>query len=182
MGNSLKTKIFITILVIGGFMSVFSKGNQEPFHQTVDYVDMQRFTGDWYVIALLPTIFEKGARNGIENYSVDDEGNITVRYTFNKGTDNSKLKVMYQKGWIYNNETNAEWRVSPAWPLKLPYYVMELADDYSYTVIGTSNFRYLWIMSRTPGMDQKLLDDIYGRMAQRGYDKETILRMEQQER
>merc|ERR1711879_884214 len=103
-------------------LSVYGKAQSEPFHETVPYVDMDRFSGDWHVIALIPTSFEKGAEDGIENYSFDDEGNIRVEYTFKKGRRELKERVMYQKGWIYDNETNAEWRVRPLWPLKLPYY------------------------------------------------------------
>ncbi|MBB6481433.1 lipocalin family protein [Spirochaeta isovalerica] len=162
-------------------MNLSASGNTEPFHKTVDYVDLERFSGDWYVIALIPTAFEKGASHGIENYSIDSEGNIRVRYTFTKGSENPKEKVMYQKGWVYDFETNAEWRVQPLWPLKLPYYVLELAEDYSYTVIGTNNYKYLWIMARSPVMETGVLEGIINRMTERGFDRKDIIEMEQKE-
>jgi len=155
---------------------VYGKGSEEPFHKSVPYVDMDKFSGDWYVIALIPTIFEKDASNGIENYSLDDKGHIRVKYTYNKG---GKDKVMYQKGWIYNTQTNAEWRVRPLWPLKLPYFILELDDNYSYTVIGTNNYDYLWIMARTPQIDHELLDDIINKAVDRGYDRDKIVLMNQ---
>jgi len=169
------------IVTAGGLMSLSASGQKEPFHNTVEYVDLQRFSGDWYVLALIPTIFEKNASNGIENYSIDNEGNIRVRYTFTKGENGTADKVMYQKGWIHNKETNAEWRVQPFWPLKLPYYVLELANDYSYTVIGTNNFKYLWIMARTPKIDEELLEDIIERVVKRGFNRNELIYMEQQE-
>jgi apolipoprotein D and lipocalin family protein len=151
----------------------------EPFHKTVDYVDMERFSGDWYVIALIPTYFEKEAFNGIENYQLDDKGIIRVKYTYSKGQKKIVDKTMYQKGWIYNEETNAEWRIQPLWPLKLPYYIMELGDNYDYTVIGTNNYKYLWIMSRTPLMDMGILSEIINRMIALGYDSSKIIMMPQ---
>ena len=172
-------KIMIMIVTAAAVITVSAGGNQEAFHKTADFVDMQRFTGDWYVIALMPTSFEKRAVNGIENYSIDGKGIIRVEYTFFKDSPSGKKKVMHQKGWIYNKETNAEWRVQPIWPLKLPYYVLELGSDYSYTVIGTDNYKYLWIMARTPEMDPVLLSEIFGRMKDRGYDTDQILMMEQ---
>ena len=150
-----------------------------PFHQTAEYVDLKKFSGDWYVIALLPSFVEKSAANGVENYSLLDNGEIKVKYTFRKGSSDGKEKIMYQRGWVYNKESNADWRVRPIWPLKLPYYILEVADDYSYTVIGTNNYKYLWIMARSPKMDSDLLNTILGRMEQRGYDKNAIQFMEQ---
>lgn len=174
-------RYLIILLLAGGLVSLSASGKNEPFHKTVDYVDLQRFSGDWYVVALIPTPFEKDASNGIENYSVDGDGNIRVRYTFTKGGGRPREKVMYQKGWVFNSETNAEWRVQPLWPLKLPYYVLELSDDYAYTAIGTNNYKYLWIMARTPRMDMGTLGGIVDRMAERGYDRDDVIFMEQQE-
>ena len=169
-----KTFIFLTIM--GTAITAWAGGNREAFHKTVDFVDIGKFSGDWYVLALIPTSFEKGASNGVENYSIDKEGNIRVEYSFTK---KGKEKVMYQKGWIYNNETNADWRVRPLWPLKLPYYIIELDEFYSYTVIATSNYKYLWIMAREPSMDPDKLESIIIRMKKRGFDRDKIIYMEQ---
>ena len=172
-------KILLITAVLTLSFALYGRGKSEQFHETVDYVDMERFSGDWYVIALIPTSFEKGAVNGVENYSIDSEGIIRVEYSFLKGDKELKEKTMYQKGWIYNTETNAEWRVRPLWPLKLPYYILELDDNYNYTVIGTNNYKYLWIMARNPQMDQDLLDQVIGRMVDRGYNRDDIIMMEQ---
>ncbi|MBN2625646.1 MAG: lipocalin family protein [Spirochaetales bacterium] len=166
----------IPLIII--MISCASSGEQ-PFQPTVDYVDMERFMGDWYVIGLIPTVFEKDIANGVENYSRRENGEIRVRYSFRKKSPQGKEKVMFQRGWIVDSATNAEWEVSPLWPLRLPYYVLELGENYDYTVIGTNNFDYLWIMSRTPSIEESLLEDIIRRMEKRGYDRERILFMDQ---
>ena len=56
---------------------------------TVDYVDLPRFMGDWYVIANIPTPFEKDAHNPIETYKLDGDGTIATTFTFNKDIYNS---------------------------------------------------------------------------------------------
>lgn len=169
-------KLLIFIFILGYVGILYGKSNKEPFHEIVKYVDMDKFVGDWYVISLIPTSFEKNASNGIENYSINEKGVIKVKYTYVKG---GKDKIMYQKGWIYNKETNSDWRVRPLWPLKLPYYIMELDDNYSYTVIGTNNYKYLWIMSRTPVLEKEILDTLVNRMVKRGFDKDKIIKMPQ---
>ena len=52
--------------------------------QTVPYVDINRFMGDWYVIANIPTFIEKNATNAIESYALNKEGNIETTFTFYK--------------------------------------------------------------------------------------------------
>ena len=61
---------------------------------------MDKFLGSWYVIALLPSVFENNAANGIETYSLDANGNIRVEYILYKGSPTGKKTVMHQKGWI----------------------------------------------------------------------------------
>merc|ERR1712176_154235 len=53
---------------------------------------------------------------------------------------------------------SGNWKVSPIWPIKIPFQVIELADDYTYTVIGYPNRQYVWIMSRTPTMNEETYD------------------------
>lgn len=175
--NKRVSGIIAFFMIITGSLS--AGGGNDVVHETVDYVDMERFSGDWYVIALIPTPFEEEAVHGVENYSVDEKGIIRVEYTFRKKTTDGKIKTMYQKGWIENTRTNAEWRVRPVWPLKLPYFILELGNEYDYTVIGTDNFDYLWIMDRAPIMDSALLENIIRRMEERGYNPEAILMMDQ---
>ncbi|MDA3851277.1 MAG: lipocalin family protein [Spirochaetaceae bacterium] len=88
-------KIWSTLALVI-FLVSCNSSPESTFHPTVDYVDMEAFSGDWYVIALLPTVFEKNAANGIENYRLDDQGIIRVEYTFRKGSPQGKEKVMYQ--------------------------------------------------------------------------------------
>lgn len=172
-----RTLALMLLVLNAGLLS--AGGEKEPFHETVDYVDMERFSGDWYVIALIPTPFEKDAVWGIENYSLDDKGHIRVEYTFRKGSIDGKEKTMYQKGWIKNTETNADWRVQPLWPLKMPYYILELDNDYTYTVVGTNNYKYLWIMSRESQMDATLIRSLFDRMEDRGFERQDIKIMDQ---
>ena len=156
-----------------------AENGRAPFQKVVDKVEIDRFLGPWYVIGVLPTPFEKGAANGIETYSLDEKGNIRVEYVFYKGGPGGKRKVMHQKGWIVDKVKGSEWEVQPLWPLRLPYLIIDLAEDYRYTAIGTNNFKYLWIMSRSPAMAEADWEGILARLAARGYRTADIERMEQ---
>jgi apolipoprotein D and lipocalin family protein len=156
-----------------------AEGGRQPFQKVVDKMDLQKFLGSWYVVGALPTPFEKGAANGIETYSLDEKGNIRVEYVFYKGGPQGKKTVMRQKGWVVDKERNTEWKVQPLWPLKLPYLIIDLAEDYRYTVIGTNNYKYVWIMSRTSVMLESDYEGILSRLADRGYETADIQRMTQ---
>ena len=125
-----------------------------PPLNTVSYVDIERFMGDWYVIANIPTVIEKNAFNAIENYKLNNKGEIETTFSFYKNGPNGDKKVYNPKGYIYNKKTNAEWRMEFLWPIKLPFLIIDLAEDYSYTVIGYPNRKYVWIMSRNAKLDK----------------------------
>lgn len=142
-------------------------------------VDLERFMGAWYVIGYTPTFIDRQAHNGVEHYYLDDSGKILTTYQFRKGGFDGELKTYKPTGFVYDKDTNAEWRMQFIWPLKAAYVVMYLSDDYSQTIIAHPNRKYAWIMQRSPQMS----DDAYNRMLmkleQAGYDPSIIKRQPQ---
>merc|ERR1712124_177597 len=140
---------------------LFGSNNLPPL-VTVPSCDTSRFMGTWFVIAVKPTFLEKTNSNAVEKYSLLDEkdGNhdIDIDFTYNAKEDpfDSKVKSLPQKGWVQgdNRMDSGSWKVSPVWPVKMPYPIIELDDkDYSYCVIGYPNRDYCWIMARKPVME-----------------------------
>lgn len=127
---------------------------------TVSHVDLERFMGDWYVVASIPTFIEKDAYNAVESYQLNADGTIATTFTFNKGGFDGKLKTYNPKGFVVKNTGNAEWKMQFFWPFKAEYRVVYLTDDYGQTVIGRSKRDYVWIMARTPSIP----DDDYHRI------------------
>ena len=70
--------------------------------KTVDYVDIKRFMGDWYVIANIPTFLEKNAYNPIESYRLDEDGSIATTFSFNAGAMDGEKKVYNPRGLMLN--------------------------------------------------------------------------------
>lgn len=155
--------------------SMGNRGSLPPL-VTVPSVAMPRFMGRWYVIAVKPTYFELGAVDPVETYVWSEEHQrIDIDFSFSpqKG---APLKRIPQKGYVHDKSSNAEWRVSPFWPLRLPYLVIELDDSpgdhpYQYTVIGYPSRAYMWVMAREPRMAPELLKELLGRaVSKHGYD------------
>ena len=80
-----------------------------PEMETVDYVDLDRFMGKWYVIANIPTFLEKDAYNAVETYTMNDDGTIDTEFTFRKGGFDGELKDFNPKGFVKDTESNALW-------------------------------------------------------------------------
>ena len=107
-----------------------------PEMETVDYVDLERFMGDWYVIANIPTFVEKGAHNAVENYALNPDGTVATTFTFRKDSFDGKLKTYTPKGFVQNTETNALWGMQFIWPIKGDFRIVYLDDDYSQTIVA----------------------------------------------
>lgn len=130
--------------------------------------DTAKFMGNWFVVGVKPTIFEKTCSNAVENYtwiSKDDPKaahDIDIDFKYNKDvTPESPIKSLPQKGWIQGDDKShsATWRVSPFWPIKMPYIILEVDDQcQDYAVIGYPSRDYCWIMARTPTMPDATYD------------------------
>ncbi len=148
--------------------------------KTVPFVDIERFMGDWYIIANIPTFIEKRATNAMESYRLNNKGQIETTFTFYKDTPNGKKKVYKPIGFIYNKETNAEWRMQFVWPFKAHFLIIDLADDYSYTVIGVPSRNYVWVMARKPQLPDDTFLSITENLVEIGYDISKIQKVIQE--
>ncbi|MFZ9000528.1 MAG: lipocalin family protein [Bacteriovoracaceae bacterium] len=167
------------LLILSCFILSFSCSSME-YTKTVDYVNLDKFFGKWFVIAGRLTLFEKGAHNAVEEYKWNEnKDRIDVSFTYNKNSFDGKLKSIPQKGWVYNHNTNAHWKIRPFWPLKLDYLIIDLAKDYSWTVVGVPNQKYVWIMSKQWKMNDKTLSLIIQRLDKLGYRIDKIKRVPQ---
>jgi apolipoprotein D and lipocalin family protein len=154
-------------------------GSQPPL-ETVDYVDLERFMGDWYVIANIPTFVEKGAHNAVETYALNDDGTIATTFVFRKDGFDGEQKEHTPKGFITDTASNAIWGMQFIWPIKADYRIVYLTEDYSQTVIARNKRDYVWVMARTP----EIPADDYARMtdkiASMGYDMSKLVKVPQQ--
>ena len=112
-----------------------SSSSSLPALQTVASCDTSRFMGTWFVIAVKPTVFETKSSNCVEKYTFLDSGktshDIDIDFTYNEEAPlTSKIKALPQKGYVQGDKYNsAVWKVSPMWPIKLDYSVIELGNN-----------------------------------------------------
>lgn len=150
-----------------------------PPIKTVNYVDLERFMGDWYVIACIPTLIEQDIYNAVESYQLNQDGTIQTTFTFKKGGFDGKPKKYEPKGFVVPNTGNALWGMQFIWPIKAEYRIVELDQDYQNTIIARNARDYVWLMSRQP----KISDDQYNRYVlkinEMGYDLSKLVKVPQ---
>ena len=166
--------LFIFLGLIGiSSNSVLAESSLKPM-PVVDYVDLDRFMGDWYVIATIPTFLERDAYNPIETYKRDNDGSIATTFTFNKGSLNGPTKIYRPRGFVKDKRTNAIWGMQFVWPIKADYRIVYLDDNYQQTIIGRTSRDYVWIMARTPTISQKDYSSLVARVDSLGYDLDDL--------
>ena len=169
------------MLLIGAFGALFAAGCQsgpQPL-ETVEYVDLERFMGDWYVIANIPTVLERGAHNAVESYRLDEDGTIATTFTFRKDGFDGPEKEYNPRGFVRNTESNAHWGMQFVWPIKADYKIIWLDDDYRLTVIGRDARDYVWIMARTPHVPESDYSRLKTFVADSGYDTSDLVEVPQ---
>lgn len=142
--------------------------------QTVPFVDLKKYTGKWYEIAAFPQRFQKGCHGTTAEYTLTDKGYVIVENRCNKNCIRGKQAYIKGKAFVVENSGNAKLKVQFFWPFKAKYWIIDLADDYSYAAIGHPNRKYLWILSRTPQMDEALYQQIIERVKEKGFDISKI--------
>lgn len=143
---------------------------------TVQYVELDKYLGKWYEIAAFPQSFERGCSHTTAEYSLNDDGSIKVVNTCVK---DGKIKVAKGKATVQDTQTNAKLNVQFFWPFKGKYWIIGLAHDYSYALVGHPNRKYLWILGRKPEMDGQTYNYLVTLAANKGFDVRHLRKTEQ---
>jgi len=146
---------------------------------TVSHVELQRFMGDWYVIANIPTRLERGAHNAVESYQLRPDGAIATTFRFRSGSFRGAEKQYHPVGFVRDHGSNAIWGMQFVWPFKADYRIVYLSADYSQTVIGRMARDYVWIMARAPTVSSSDYAHLLAVVASEGYDVSRVQRVPQ---
>jgi apolipoprotein D and lipocalin family protein len=145
----------------------------------VEHVDLERFMGDWYVIANIPTFLERDAHNAVESYELAEDGSIATTFTFRAGSSDGPKKTYHPRGFV-RSESNAIWGMQFIWPIKADYRIAYLDPDYTVTVIGRNKRDYVWIMARSAEISMPLYNELVAYVSANGYDVSKLQRVPQQ--
>ena len=164
--------IFILLsLIFTLFFTACSSKN--PPLETVQKVELDKYLGTWYEIARYEHFFEKDCKNVTANYSLMNEDTIKVINRCTKIQTNEKKEVL---GRAYaTDNTNSKLKVSFFRPFYGDYWVLILDKNYDYVVVGTPNREYLWILSRTSKLDERIKKEILEKLPSLGFDASKVI-------
>jgi len=149
-------------------------------------VDLSRYAGKWYEIARLPNRFQNScAGEVVATYSLLEGGQLKVvnqcrQSTGQTTTAEGEARLADKSG----RNSKLKVRFAPVWLSWLPvvwgdYWIIDLASDYSFSVVGTPDRKYLWILSRTPQLDDAIYQRIVQQTAAKGFDVFRLVKTRQ---
>lgn len=141
--------------------------------EVVPHVDLQKYLGKWYEVAHLPFRFEAGCSDITATYSLREDGGVTV---LNECIKNGKAKTAKGKAKVVDKATGAKLKVSFFGPFYGDYWIINLGENYDYAVVGTPNRRFLWVLSRTPQMDEKLYSQLVAFAESKGFNVKNLIK------
>ena len=142
-------------------------------------VDIGRYLGKWYEIARFPNSFEKGLVGVTAEYSYRKDGKIRVVNSGYKDSLDGKRSRIEGKAKIPDKDEPGKLKVSFFLFFYSDYYILELDEDYRWALVGSSSPTYLWILSRTPLIDEETVQTILNMAKERGYELSDLIRVEQ---
>lgn len=140
--------------------------------EVVPHVELQKYLGKWYEIAHLPFKFQEGCNETTATYSLLANGKISV---LNECKKDGKIKWARGKAKVVDKTTNSKLKVTFFWPFYGDYWIIKLGDNYDYSVVGTPDRKYLWILSRKPEMNNTLLSELTQFAKSKGFDVERLI-------
>lgn len=141
---------------------------------TVKELDLEKYMGTWYEIARYPHRFEKDLVGVTATYTLFSNGKISVVNQGYKNSLDGKLSIARGKAKLPDKAQPGKLKVSFFWIFYADYYVLELDENYTWAVVGSSSDNYLWILSRTPKMADSLYQLLIEKIRARGYDPSRL--------
>jgi apolipoprotein D and lipocalin family protein len=170
-------KLSLLLLTLLACLGAARAASEPAALPTVAALDLQRYAGAWYEIALLPNRFQKAcvadtqARYRLEGDRVE----VINRCRTAKG----EVDRTAGHAKVVDGSANAKLKVTFFWPFYGNYWVLDLDPEYSHVLIGEPSRKYAWVLSRTPQMDEVALQKLLDRAAELGFERAAFQRTPQ---
>ncbi|RZK77586.1 MAG: hypothetical protein EOO92_12640, partial [Pedobacter sp.] len=143
-------------------------------NKPVKKVDIVSYAGKWYSLYSIPTIADNHFQQTTQTYVIHPDGYYAVFTTYKVHGEDGQ-KYVRSKLFVVRGTGNARLKLQLIWPFKTDYWIIELAEDYSYVVIGHPKHKHLAIMARKSSLPEELVLEIINRCEARGYDTSRLV-------
>lgn len=172
---------FFGAFLLGLVFTSCATGPPGPPLETVLKVDLQRYQGKWHEIARLPNRFQKNCIASTATYKLLDSARVSVVNACI--LESGKTKTITGTASVLDRKTNARLEVVFdnwffrlfSWLIKGKYWILYLDPGYQTVIVGTPDRKYLWIMARTPTLDEKTFQGLVHYARDLGFDTDALI-------
>lgn len=170
-------KIFLPtlLIILLNISQVHARDYEVEVPSTVDFVDLNRYVGDWLEVASIPQRFQEDCiADVMAQYSLLNDGVVKVENSCL--TENGERKKVEGRAAVVDRTSNAKLKVTFVKIFKWifafggDYWIIQLSEDYRYAVVGHASRSYGWILSRAPFLADADLKEIEAKLKKQGYD------------
>jgi apolipoprotein D and lipocalin family protein len=143
--------------------------------QPITGFEIERYLGTWYEIARLDHRFEKGLDRVTANYVLREDGGIDV---VNRGfsVGDKTWKEAHGKAYFVGDKSKGHLKVSFFGPFYSSYVIFEIdKSDYQYAFVSGYNRDYLWLLARTPGIDNAIIERFVEHAGSLGFNIDDVI-------
>jgi len=147
--------------------------------EPVEGFELDRYLGTWYEIARLDHPFERGLTHVTAEYSMREDGGVHV---VNRGYSNGEGEWEEAEGKAYfvDSPDKGYLKVSFFGPFYGSYIVFGLDPvDYQYSFVSGPDTSYLWLLARTPRIDDSLKQHFLERAEALGFETDQLIWVQQ---
>jgi apolipoprotein D and lipocalin family protein len=148
--------------------------------QPVESFDLNRYLGKWYEIARLDHSFERGLEQVTAEYSLRDDGGITV---VNRGfsQEDNEWSQAEGKAYFVDDEGTGHLKVSFFGPFYSSYVIFGLDEEnYQYAFVSGPRLSYLWLLSRKPTVSEEVMNEFLEKAGSLGFETEKLIYVRQE--
>jgi|688.fasta_scaffold21621_5 apolipoprotein D and lipocalin family protein len=139
-------------------------------------INLSRLDGEWYVPVRIPTVIDRDAGEMTVEFKPAGSQSFNMKWSFKSNSDAEGSTSWNFKSTLAHPNDTTSWILSPFWPLKFNYQVIEYSADYSWLVLGSNDRKNLWVLSRKKDPPAELLDGIFLRLKSSEFDVARIVR------
>ncbi|MBY6205740.1 lipocalin family protein [Halomonas denitrificans] len=170
--------VAIVVLTAAGCALLFSGRGDRPPLETAAPVELERYLGEWYVIANIPYFAERGNVASRAVYRRRDDGRLDDLY-FYRDDFGAEEESMEGVARVVEGSGNARWKVRFFWPFTFDYVILAVDTDYRHVAVGHPSREYAWIMAREPRIDDAVYQRLLDVFARNGYSPEALQKVPQ---
>ncbi len=168
--------IILSIVSIALLLTGCATTADLPDRPTVQEVEIDRYIGKWYEIARIDNRFERDLVGVTAEYTLRSDGRINVLNSGYKNTLEGKRKTASGVARIPDPSQPGRLQVTFFLWFWSDYLILDLdTKDYQYALVGSYSNDYLWLLSRTPSMDESIYQMLLNRASALGYDTSKLI-------